>query len=59
MRRVNFHLTDQQKAALEQIRGESGIKVAELIRRAIDEYIQNRGRGRDAERKNESLEDTS
>jgi hypothetical protein len=39
MRKVNYHLTDRQIAALREAADESGLSVAELIRRAIDAYM--------------------
>jgi predicted DNA-binding protein len=40
--RVNFHLTDGERKGLEMISEVTGIKKAELIRRAIDEYIERK-----------------
>jgi metal-responsive CopG/Arc/MetJ family transcriptional regulator len=42
MERVNFHLTDGERKGLEMISEATGIKRAELIRRAIDEYIERK-----------------
>jgi predicted DNA-binding protein len=42
MERVNFHLTDGERKGLEMISEATGIKKAELIRRAIDEYIEKK-----------------
>jgi metal-responsive CopG/Arc/MetJ family transcriptional regulator len=42
MERVNFHLTDGERKGLELISEITGVKKAELIRRAIDEYIQRK-----------------
>lgn len=39
MKRVNFHLTDQQLAALRKL-AKGGLTVAEHVRRAIDEYLR-------------------
>lgn len=39
MERINVHLAGRQIRALEFISGSSGLKRSELIRRAIDEYI--------------------
>jgi predicted DNA binding CopG/RHH family protein len=39
MRRVNYHLTEQQIAALRKLAGKTGLSVAELVRRAIDAYL--------------------
>jgi predicted DNA binding CopG/RHH family protein len=38
MKRVNFHLTEQQITRLKKMSAETGLTVAELIRRAIDAY---------------------
>ena len=42
MKRVNYHLTELQIAKLQKFAKETGLSVAELIRRAIDEYIEKR-----------------
>jgi predicted DNA-binding protein len=42
MERVNFHLTDGERKGLEVMSKITGVKKAELIRRAIDEYIQRK-----------------
>ena len=42
MIRVNYHLTEQQIAALKKLSARTGITVAELIRRAVDAYISKR-----------------
>jgi metal-responsive CopG/Arc/MetJ family transcriptional regulator len=42
MDRVNFHLTDSEIRSLEKLSEITGVKKAELIRRAIDEYIQRK-----------------
>jgi predicted DNA-binding protein len=42
MERVNFHLTDGERKGLELLSELTGIKKAELIRRAIDEYIERK-----------------
>ena len=39
MKRVNYHLTELQIAVLKKLSEETGISVAELIRRFIDEGI--------------------
>jgi metal-responsive CopG/Arc/MetJ family transcriptional regulator len=39
MERINVHLALRQIDALDSISGLSGLKRSELIRRAIDEYI--------------------
>ena len=40
MKRVNYHLTDKQIASLQKLAEKTGLSVAELIRRAIDAYLQ-------------------
>jgi predicted DNA-binding protein len=40
MKRTNFHLSDPQKKKLEQLSKKTGLSVAELIRRAVDEYLE-------------------
>jgi len=44
MIRVNFHLTDRQIAALRAMSRSTGLTVAELIRRAVDQYLKRTGR---------------
>ena len=39
MERVNIHLSKRQLTTLDFISLESGLKRAEIIRRALDEYI--------------------
>jgi len=40
MRRVNYHLTEKQIESLQRVSRETGLSVAELIRRAIDEWLK-------------------
>jgi predicted DNA-binding protein len=40
MKRVAFHLTEQQIERLQKVSKETGLKVAELIRRAIDNFLE-------------------
>jgi metal-responsive CopG/Arc/MetJ family transcriptional regulator len=42
MKRISLHLTEKQLAALKRLSAETGLKVADLIRRAIDEYLEKR-----------------
>jgi hypothetical protein len=42
MKRTEHHLTDLQIKKLKKLSKESGISVAELIRRAIDEFLKNK-----------------
>ena len=39
MKRVNYHLTTSQIEKLREISKDTGLSVAELIRRAVDEYL--------------------
>jgi len=40
MKRVNFHLTEQQITELQELHEKTGLAVAEMIRRAVDAYIE-------------------
>lgn len=40
--RFNLYLTDEQLARLEKVREKTGAPVAEIARRAIDEYLAKR-----------------
>jgi predicted DNA-binding protein len=42
MKRINYHLTDKQIEQLKAISKETGAPVAELIRRAIDAWLEGR-----------------
>jgi len=44
MTRVQYHLTNQQIAALKEISKKTGIRVAELIRRGVDLLLQREGK---------------
>lgn len=44
MKRVNYHLTDLQIKKLNEISDNTGISIAELIRRAIDDYLKKQSR---------------
>jgi predicted DNA-binding protein len=37
--RVNIYLNDQQKKSLERLSAHTGAPVAELVRRAVDNYL--------------------
>jgi hypothetical protein len=41
MERSNIYFSKPQKAALEKIAKTKGISTAELIRRILDEYLEN------------------
>jgi hypothetical protein len=40
MRRINFHLSDPQFAVLQRLTQETGLTMAEILRRALDAYVQ-------------------
>jgi hypothetical protein len=40
MKRIHFHLTDQQITALNKLVDQTGLSVAEHVRRAIDSYLK-------------------
>jgi hypothetical protein len=42
MQRVNYHLTEQQLQALRTLAQKTGLTVAELIRRAVDEFLKRK-----------------
>ena len=42
MKRCNFFLSEEQIAALKQIAEQTGISLSEVIRRAIDQFIETR-----------------
>ena len=39
MDRINIYITKQQESKLEELKTESGLPVAELLRRSIDFYV--------------------
>lgn len=41
MIRTNLHLAEKQLAALRDLSRESGLTVAEIVRRAVDAYIKD------------------
>lgn len=41
MERTNIHLTEEELKDLEEISKHSGLRKAELIRRALDDFIEN------------------
>jgi predicted DNA-binding protein len=43
--RMNIYLTNAQKKELEQLSANTGAPVAELVRRAIDNYLTMRKKG--------------
>jgi predicted DNA-binding protein len=42
MKRVQYHLTESQIERLKAISKETGLSFAEVIRRAIDAYLEDR-----------------
>jgi len=44
MKRKLHHLTEQQIKRLKKLSKETGLSVAELIRRAIDEYLDKKNK---------------
>jgi len=44
MKRKNVHLTEAQIKSIQQLSKETGLKPAEIIRRAIDAYIKKHRR---------------
>lgn len=42
MKRVNYHLTEIQIKRLRTLSDTTGLSVAEIIRRAVDEYLIKR-----------------
>jgi hypothetical protein len=42
MKRVNYHLTEKQIKRLQAHAKETGLTVAEIIRRAVDEYFERK-----------------
>jgi predicted DNA-binding protein len=42
MNRTNIYLTDTQVERLRRLQKETGAPVAELVRRAVDEYLEKR-----------------
>jgi len=42
MKKLNFYLTKQQYEKLLKLSQETGLTMAEIIRRAMDEYLEDR-----------------
>ncbi len=42
MRRVNYHLTEGQIERLQRLAQKTGLSVAEIIRRAVDDYLDKK-----------------
>ena len=40
MKRVNYHLTEKEIKQLKALSKKAGLSIAEIIRRAVDEYLQ-------------------
>jgi len=45
MRRVNWTITEGQHQALKRLSQESGLSISELVRRALDHYVNAVGEG--------------
>jgi len=43
MKRENFFITDRQGSKLKEIKEKTGVKQAETVRRALDEYFKRHG----------------
>ena len=52
MKRVNYHLTEKQIKRLQACGKETGLTVAEIIRRAVDEYFERKETSKKAKGKN-------
>lgn len=44
MKRVNYHLADLQVKKLKELSDNTGMSVAEIVRRAIDDYLKKQSR---------------
>ena len=44
MKRVTYHLTEEQIKRLQALSGKGGLSVAEIIRRSVDEYLDRKER---------------
>ena len=44
MKPVTYHLTDDEIEKLRQLSAKTGLSVAELIRRAVDAYLEGRAK---------------
>ncbi len=51
MKRVNYHLTEQEITALQALSKKTGLHVAELIRRAIDYWLEQKEENRSTKHK--------
>jgi hypothetical protein len=45
MQRIDLHITKKQHEWLKLMKTATGLTVAELVRRAIDEYFKKEGKG--------------
>lgn len=45
MIKLNIYVGQKQLDALRKLKDDNGLPIAEHIRRAIDEYLERRGRG--------------
>ncbi|MFC0170788.1 ribbon-helix-helix domain-containing protein [Pseudoduganella danionis] len=46
--RMNVYLDDTQREKLAELHKETGAPVAEHVRRAVDNYLEKHGKGKDA-----------
>jgi hypothetical protein len=44
MQRVNYHLAEKQLDSLRKLSDKTGLTVAELIRRAVDDFLERNRR---------------
>ena len=42
MKRFNFYLTENQINKLKSLSKKTGLKISELVRRAIDDYLEKK-----------------
>ena len=57
MIRTNIHLTEKQLEALRKLSEDTGLTVAEHIRRTIDEYLERKRKANEDEHPEEILEE--
>lgn len=43
MKLMSFHLTEKQRVALKKMSEDSGLSMADIIRRILDDYISKSG----------------
>jgi predicted DNA-binding protein len=42
MKRVGYHLTEEQIKRLQALSGKTGLSVAEIIRRSVDDFLDRK-----------------